>query len=507
MTGTELGTLTIADSGTISCVGEQVRIGNLVVSDMVETFQYSLILAKEEFHVLEDHSILATHSGVKLGAACAIEDGGCQESRTFVWTHSPTSSCALERIRTIEATTLEGMILDHRHRIALHPNKEKQVFPGCPRIEAQGTNYQQIWIAPYQPNVVWPDLAGEDLDLELVFSLGSEYQTMTSRLQARKLSNLVFQQACKELQQSREPVHVRNSTFLRTRGDAIDLFECQRKIGQVARAERCTNDIRLVDGLGFVDPVTRVLKGQSSARRCNPDYPLILEDVEGSYFKAEPVPEGVEDLRKGTIRNPTADRDAQLLSPTHYGSDSQLYSQAELTNWRLSIQEGSFRSDPLQMLSNQFCSGQQSCELPPGGIHTPFGLGVLLKHEMQVTSGSLDWQEKAREWLQSHTVVICIGTIALCTLQWTVILTTALRGVTKRGLNTECGCFRTRNRAQRVAQSEEEFGQLESLSCALKHEGNEFSRSNPSHYRNQLLQSLRRAKEGLEAKLEFGKSD
>merc|ERR1712082_250098 len=102
-----------------------------------------------------------------------------------------------------------------------------------------------------------------------------------------------------------------------------------------------------------------------------------------------------------------------------------------LTNWRLSIQEGTFRSDPLQMLSNQFWSGQQSCELPPGGIHTPFGLGVLLKHEMQVTSGSLDWQEKARECLQSHTVVICIGTIALCTLQWTVILTTALRGVTK----------------------------------------------------------------------------
>ena len=156
-----------------------------------------------------------------------------------------------------------GIAVDHKHRLAMEVGHAVPHHENCPQTPVLATNYQQLYLASARPGPKWPDMAPEDVDVELMISLADEYQAVMNRMGSRKLTSLIFQEACKALATAREPVHLANDTFVRSRGNVVDVFRCTAKTGQAAVTEKCHKDIKLADGQGFVDPLTRLLKASS----------------------------------------------------------------------------------------------------------------------------------------------------------------------------------------------------------------------------------------------------
>ena len=87
----------------------------------------------------------------------------------------------------------------------------------------------------------------------------------------------MFSQTCETLSQSEgDIVAVRGATFMKVRGDFVDVFQCTPRRGAIVESSECMVDIELAEGQGYVDPWTKILKDRSSPRPCRDRFPNVV---------------------------------------------------------------------------------------------------------------------------------------------------------------------------------------------------------------------------------------
>ena len=109
-------------SGKIWCQGQQLKIGDTVVNDVLLMSQYRIALEREEYLTSSTqaqtlHQVEATYDHVKLPKMCTAAAGGCvTRDWTYVWDPAPIA-CQLMKIQEGTFAHENGYLVDHQLKL------------------------------------------------------------------------------------------------------------------------------------------------------------------------------------------------------------------------------------------------------------------------------------------------------------------------------------------------------------------------------------------------------
>jgi len=186
-----------------------------------------------------------------------------------------------------------------------------------------------------------------------------------------------------------------------------------------------------------------------------------------------------------------------------------LYSETEVTAWRLSLMEASYKREVLQTLSASLCQEDRSCRVPSKGYPMSLKFKDFLDNsdhlQQELTGGFL---EEIQTKMKLYAVEICLTGIAMTCVQWTILLVMAVASVWRRGCKTGSGrarcCGRHRAAHEQIDPLADTASmQLKQLSDALEDQSRSFRMINPTYqHRRQVINSLRSLNDSYGAKPE-----
>ncbi len=136
-----IGSLILSEEA-ITCTGQQLRINNLVISDILEISEFhvkitqvNLIIKDEKVEVDSDH----------LALPCKTNEETCLTGTgTYIWSQEPTS-CQLERVREFQPVRSGSVFLDHQAKIVLNAT-DRVYLPACRNQEILATNLDGVFL-------------------------------------------------------------------------------------------------------------------------------------------------------------------------------------------------------------------------------------------------------------------------------------------------------------------------------------------------------------------------
>ena len=106
-------------SGKVWCKGQQLKIGEAVVNEVLVMSQYRIKLEKEEFLTIPSssqtmHQVEALYDHVKLPKSCTPAAAGCVANDwTYIWNPEPIK-CKLMKIQLGKFSHENGYLIDHK---------------------------------------------------------------------------------------------------------------------------------------------------------------------------------------------------------------------------------------------------------------------------------------------------------------------------------------------------------------------------------------------------------
>jgi len=400
-----IGSLILSEEA-ITCTGQQLRINNLVISDILEISEFhvlitqvNLLIKDEKVEVDSDHLALPCKTNEE---ACLTGTG------TYIWSQEPTS-CQLERVREFQPVRSGSVFLDHQAKIVLNAT-DRVYLPACRNQEILATNLDGVfliknignmqWLHPLNPRNFRIDIELTNIQSYLKYS--AELNDQQTRLE---WTNNICQQ--RYFTDSDNPIHLHGNTYGLTRGQTLYVFECVDKTDVIAEADKCFRDIPLqTNPPSWVDPRTLLKKTFSPTIPCDAKFPLKIRTTDKWITLNPHISLAAPPLPGTPEMSPIAPPHGEITTHGFYTSSEQLAWEALLTFPQ-------YHQATLQDLALGSCISSDNCGISPTsltGTVPNYDLSKLLPEPTSWNPLSFisDWVLQHGAWLAFLVIIITI---------------------------------------------------------------------------------------------------
>ena len=348
----ELGMTHTESSGKIWCQGQQLKIGDTVVNDVLVMSQYRITLEKEEYlssspQAQTLHQVEATFDHVKLPKSCTASAGGCvTRDWTYIWDPAPIA-CPLMKVQEGNFVHENGYLVDHQLKLLFKTTGENSGLPGCPPGKLVYTEQRGIVLSK-NSGYPWID---RQLDLATWSDQKDDYIAYTLERAAGKLENNIEKKLCNSkfaelTDSSTQVIPMKNDKFAKRLGDILFIFKCPEKIGKVAPMKNaCINKVPLEGGL-YMNPFTRIASKHASKMDCSSHFPLTILSEDGWITISD------------TIQPAIAPREMKLLDEKVEHENMKtggIYRPEALSQFEDILEYGSFHEATMETLGYGIC--------------------------------------------------------------------------------------------------------------------------------------------------------
>jgi hypothetical protein len=219
-----------------------------------------------------------------------------------------------------------------------------------------------------------------------------------------------------------------------------------------------------------------------------------VKDVKGQYVTLEPMLRQVPAPSGSPLKRPgDPEEEANWVE-----EDIGLYSEAEVTAWRLSLMETSYQKEVLQSISTSLCEEDMSCRTPSKGYSMSLKFKNFLDTSEDLQQGLTGgFMEEIKNKLSLYAAEICLTGVAITCIQWVVLLVMTIANMWRRGCKTGLGSAGCCSRQQPTHEQVDPLAdnasmQLKQLSDALEDQSRSFRLVNPVYqHRKQVINTLR----------------
>jgi len=339
----ELGMTHTESSGKIWCQGQQLKIGDTVVNDVLVMSQYRITLEKEEYlssspQAQTLHQVEATFDHVKLPKSCTATAGGCvTRDWTYIWDPAPIA-CPLMKVQEGNFVHENGYLVDHQLKLLFKMTGENAGLPGCPPGKLVYTEQRGIVLSK-NSGYPWID---RQLDLATWSDQKDDYIAYTLERAAGKLENNIGKKLCNSkfaelTDSSAQVIPMKKDKFAKRLGDILFIFKCPEKIGKVAPMKNaCINKV----------PFTRIASKHASKMDCSSHFPLTILSEDGWITISD------------TIQPAIAPREMKLLDEKVEHENMKtggIYQPEALSQFEDILEYGSFYDATMETLGYGIC--------------------------------------------------------------------------------------------------------------------------------------------------------
>ena len=349
------------NNGKVECQGQQQKIDNTMVADVLELSQTRIIVKqikikfeKGKTEVIEDHLILPTN--------CGMSKKSCQaDGKVYIW-DPPRAQCSLRYTKALVLKQIPGTeyLVDEDEQLTLLKQMPISSPDNCPLKEIFRTEYSDLFLSP----VVDGELSFhkiQDSELNIINHINARaaYAFYLSEKEIQRGATSVSSAIC-NLQYRMEQntyLHLGNTTFLTKRGDLLYMLKCQSKVSPIRASSTCYQDIPIQIEEGneaFVDITSKILKLHSGTRPCSDNLPVIVKSIE-SWVALD------HHIRRVATPN-QFEHDPGNLKFYNFNAGG-IYTKLELDNWRTLQTENDFHKSIIHTVSHGFCTNKEICSM------------------------------------------------------------------------------------------------------------------------------------------------
>ena len=360
----------VDNHGTVSCQGDDIRVGGETMSKVIQLSQYKIEVHKEEYIHSSDGSLEAVYAKMKLPPECDIEGKMCYAAgRTFIF--NSKKSCRYHKIQQIEVSLENGYLVDHRNKLIFQKKERRTFQDDCSN---NGFFYVTEYSNLYLTNSTDEFTAVTEIDLSLYVNARSDYIVYQSEMRLLNMTNQLNIDLCTDNMKDRtedQIFQLKNGEFGLVRGDVLSLFQCEKKVGVIAETGSCYNRIPLLSG-EFVHPRTKMVTNVATEVSCQGRFPLVVRTRGGLWCNIGP---GV------SARNPPEEMSTLEHHSYHHEDMARggLYSQSELSQWQEHVTWGDYRQGTIEKIAGGLCKGDQRCRGPAADHHPALTLDSLVE--------------------------------------------------------------------------------------------------------------------------------
>ena len=363
----ELGVTHTETSGKVWCKGQEMKLEDTVINDVLIMSQYRITLEKEEFLTATTngqtlHQVEATFDHVKLPKSCTAAAGGCVTNDwTYIWDPAPMR-CKLMKVQEGTFIKENGLLVDHKLKLLFKVTGENAGLPGCPPGKLVYTE-QRGMVLSKNRDYPWID---RQMDIATWSDQKDDYIVYQLEQAAGKLRNNINKELCNNkyaaLPDFTGIIPMKGDRFGKRRGDILFTFQCPTKIGAIiAMEETCMTKIPL-EGQLFMDPVSRIASRHASKVDCSTHFPLTILSEDGWVTVAD------------TIQPAIAPKEVKLLNGKidHESMKTGgIYRPEALAQFEDILEYGSFHDAIIETLGYGICRKE-------GGPCAPISRGVTM---------------------------------------------------------------------------------------------------------------------------------
>ena len=275
----ERGVTHTETSGKIWCKGQQVKIGEAVVDEVLVMSQYRIKLEKEEFLTASQNQVEALYDHVKLPKSCTPAAAGCVANDwTYIWNNEPMK-CKLMKIQLGQFSKENGYLIDHKLKLLFKSTGVAQGLTGCPPGDLIYTEQRGVVLSKNR-DYPWID---RQIDLTLFSDQKDDYIVYTLEQAAGKLRTNINKKLCTNRYsiETNGIIPINKNEFAKRRGDILFIFTCPEKMGKIKpMQDTCVSKIPLESGL-YMDPTSRIASKHASKIDCSSHFPLTVLSKDG----------------------------------------------------------------------------------------------------------------------------------------------------------------------------------------------------------------------------------
>ena len=360
----------VDNHGTVSCQGDDIRVGGETMSKVIQLSQYKIEVHKEEYIHSSDGSLEAVYAKMKLPPECDVDGKMCYASgRTFIF--NSKKSCRYHKIQQIEVSLENGYLVDHRNKLIFKKGERRSFQDDCSN---NGFFYVTEYSNLYLTNSTDEFKAVTEIDLSLYVNARSDYIVYQSEMRLLNMTNRMNIDLCTDNMKDRTEdkiFQLKNEEFGLVRGDVLSLFQCEKKVGVIAETGSCYNRIPLLSG-EFVHPRTKMVTNVATEVSCQRRFPLVVRTRGGLWCNIGP---GV------SARNPPEELSTLEHHSYHHEDMARggLYSQSELSQWQEHVTWGDYRQGTIEKIAGGLCKGDRRCRGPAADHHPALTLNSLVE--------------------------------------------------------------------------------------------------------------------------------
>ena len=351
---TTIGTLE-EQNDEISCTGGNLHLQGKEHTNILQLFEYKLLITPETFVLHDNHVEVETR---KISLPCQSNLPGCVTlSGTFTYQPRSTQECKLMWIREVKLSPILHTYLVNLKYQLLFNQTGRTYLPNCPK-DLITTQLEDIFLI-HGPRTTIQHLDSHELEISQEIRMIAEFAAFYTETKFLSVDKTIQEVICQSdiKNHGEEPHQLQGETFLLNHGDIVYSYRCKQKIVTIRETNSCYQDIAIKDNdFPFAHPQTRVLKKTSIIQPCSIHFPLIIKTLEG-WVSINP--------KLKMIPTPKLYRESsekEHSKPKHLDfSQGGLYSKGELEEWNQLILFPTYRKGLIDQISQGSCQLQDQC--------------------------------------------------------------------------------------------------------------------------------------------------
>ena len=401
-----------SSANAITCEGQTMKIGDNIVSNMLEVSQYKVILQKEEYLINSELvEVLADH----LKLPCPFTAHGCSTNRkTYIW-QEPEDNCKLEKVRHITVERKHDLIIDHGNKVIFNVTGQIPSPAGCTVSTLLTTEYPDLFLTKegdfkQATNPVEIQNYVANRDNYIMFELEQSFNKYDLQQQTG---------VCQLRYQSTQVIQINKGHFGQVKGDVLYVFDCSEKTAKLETLRTC-HDAAPIEH-GFVDPATRMLLSSSAQVECNSHYPLVIRAIEGWVSINPKIIPTKAPLTQSFIATDVHHEDLSI---------GGIYTQDELKSWDALIQFSAFHNALSRTMSYGVCLEKGQCANNPSNSMPAYNLDQLITPVIAELNIFEKIDAKIKEYSGIIGVIVLVGwSIKLLVWLVTISITLTQEGI------------------------------------------------------------------------------
>lgn len=422
----ERGTLHTSSTGKVSCQGQQIKIDDVVVGDVLILAQYRVTMEKEEYLTLSTQQVSmktveALNDHVRLPKKCTATSGGCITNEwTYVW-HADPIRCPLRKIQEASFVEEDGYLVDHNLKMLFTKTSETSGIPGCPPGKVFYTDQHGISLTQ-SSGYEW---ISRNLKLEVFSNNKDDYIMWQLEHQLEGTRKNINKKLCntKYDEKRDEIIPLGEDRYGKRRGDILFSFTCPEKIGKIMpMSPTCHTKIPLETGI-FMDPETRIATKHASLTDCKTHFPITMKSMDGwitisTSIQPAVAPREVR-LKGGKIQHESM-------------KSGGIYREDALNQFDDLLEYGSFHSAVLEELAFGVCRKQGGpCAQAERTLNAPI---YDISRLEEIAEAKFGFMEAVDAWITKKGGYLALGVIIGWVIQALIAVTMVAQTAIQDGM-------------------------------------------------------------------------